>query len=199
MSANNVFHQKADLTKSHRSGIKGQKPCVLWFTGLSGSGKSTIANIIDKELYAIGKHTYLLDGDNIRLGLTKDLGFSEGDRMENLRRVSEVAKLMVDAGLIVIAAFISPYKTDRHIARELFQEGEFIEVFVDVSLEIAEQRDIKGLYKQARAGEIKNFTGIDSPYERPEQPEVTLLNDKHTAEEMSKKLISFMEASGLIS
>ena len=168
MATENIFEQKVDVTKHDRSLLKNQRPCVLWFTGLSGAGKSTIANALDKKLHEMGRHTYLLDGDNVRHGLSKDLGFTDEDRVENLRRVAEVSKLMVDAGLIVISAFISPFKTERQLARNLFSKDEFIEVFIDTPLEIAEQRDVKGLYKKARAGELKNFTGIDSLYERPE-------------------------------
>ena len=174
MAAENIFEQKVDITKDDRSKLKNQKACVLWFTGLSGAGKSTIANALDKKLHEMGKHTYLLDGDNVRHGLSKDLGFTNEDRVENLRRVAEVSKLMVDAGLIVISAFISPFKSERQMARDLFTEGEFLEIFIDTPLEVAEQRDVKGLYKKARMGELKNFTGIDSPYERPEAPDIHL-------------------------
>src|SRR4029077_2942374 len=145
--------------------LKGQRPCVVWFTGLSGSGKSTIANIVEKKLHALGQHTYLLDGDNVRHGLNKDLGFTDADRVENIRRVAEVARLMVDAGVIVLVSFSSPFRAERQMARDLFDEGEFHEVFVDTPLEVAERRDVKGLYAKARAGLIRNFTGIDSPYE----------------------------------
>ena len=172
MAFENIFEQKVDITKIDRSKLKNQKPFVLWFTGLSGAGKSTIANALDKKLHEMGKHTYLLDGDNVRHGLSKDLGFTDEDRVENLRRVAEVSKLMVDAGLIVISAFISPFKSERQMARDLFIEGEFLEIFIDTPLEIAEQRDVKGLYKKAREGTLKNFTGIDSPYEPPDNPEV---------------------------
>jgi len=174
MSAYKVFKQHVDVTKNLRSASKNQKPCVFWLTGLSGSGKSTIANAFDNKLHEMGKHTYLLDGDNVRLGLCKDLSFSKKDRAENLRRVAEVSKLMVDAGLIVISAFISPFKQEREMARNIFDQGEFIEVFIDTPLKIAEKRDVKGLYKMARAGEIKDFTGIDSPYEKPVNPEVII-------------------------
>jgi bifunctional enzyme CysN/CysC len=167
-----VQPQGLDLDKATRAAHKGQHPCVLWLTGLSGAGKSTIANAVEHELHVLGRHTYLLDGDNVRKGLNKDLGFSEVDRVENIRRVAEVARLMVDAGLIVITSFISPFASERRMARELLEPGEFIEVFVDAPLEVAEARDPKHLYERARRGEIENFTGIDSPYEAPEHPEL---------------------------
>ncbi len=172
--AHNIHVQHVDVDKAARSAQKHQKSCVLWFTGLSGAGKSSIANLVEKKLHALGHHTYLLDGDNVRHGLNKDLGFTDADRVENIRRVAEVARLMVDAGLIVLTAFISPFKSERRMARSLVAEGEFIEIFVDTPLEVAEQRDVKGLYKKARRGELKNFTGIDSPYEAPESPELRL-------------------------
>jgi len=175
--AQNVTPHAFAINKEARAAAKDQTPKVFWFTGLSGSGKSTIANALEQKLHALGKHTYILDGDNVRHGLNKDLGFTETDRVENIRRVAEVAKLMVDAGLIVLVTFISPFKADRAMARSLFKEGEFIEVFVDTPLEVAEQRDPKGLYAKARRGEIKNFTGIDSPYDRPERAEVTIKTD----------------------
>ena len=172
--ASNVHWQALDVDQQARATIKGQSPRCLWFTGLSGSGKSTIANLVEKRLIASGHHTYLLDGDNVRHGLNRDLGFSDEDRVENIRRVAEVAKLMVDAGLIVLVSFISPFRSERRMARSLFAPGEFIEVFVDTPLAEAERRDVKGLYAKARAGEIPNFTGIDSPYEVPETPELVL-------------------------
>jgi bifunctional enzyme CysN/CysC len=172
--AGNIHWQHVDVDQSARSRIKHQQPRCLWFTGLSGSGKSTIANLVDKRLLAMGHHTYLLDGDNVRHGLNKDLGFTDEDRVENIRRVAEVAKLMTDAGLIVLVSFISPFRAERRMARELFSEGEFLEVFVDTPLAVAEQRDVKGLYAKARRGELRNFTGIDSPYEIPEAPELHL-------------------------
>ncbi len=172
--AGNVHWQHLEVDKAARARIKGQPPRVLWFTGLSGAGKSTIANLVDKRLHALGYHTFLLDGDNVRHGLNRDLGFTDEDRVENIRRVAEVAKLMTDAGLIVLVSFISPFRAERQMARARFEDGEFIEIFVDVPLALAEERDVKGLYRKARAGQIPNFTGIDSPYEIPEHAEVHL-------------------------
>ena len=180
--ATNVQWQELSINKSARAGLKEQKPCVLWFTGLSGAGKSTIANTLEKRLHAMGRHTYLLDGDNVRHGLNKDLGFTDVDRVENIRRVAEAARLFVDAGLIVMVSFISPFRSERRMARDLFDEGEFIEVFVDTPLEICEARDPKGLYVKARAGLIRNFTGIDSLYEPPEKAELKLDTSKSTPE-----------------
>ena len=187
--AENIHWQHVDVDKASRAAIKRQKPRCLWFTGLSGSGKSTIANLVEKKLLAMGQHTYLLDGDNVRHGLNKDLGFTDEDRVENIRRVAEVARLMVDAGLIVLVSFISPFRAERRMARELFAEGEFLEVFVDTSLELAEERDVKGLYARARAGKIKNFTGIDSPYELPENAEIVLATAEHSAEALAERLV----------
>ena len=170
--AQNVHWQALDIGREAHAALKNQKPAVLWFTGLSGSGKSTIANLVEKKLHRMNRHTFLLDGDNVRHGLNKDLGFTEADRIENIRRVGEVAKLMTDAGLIVITAFISPFKVERDMVRSMLPAGEFVEIFVDTPLAEAEKRDVKGLYKKARAGQLKNFTGIDSPYEAPEEPEV---------------------------
>jgi bifunctional enzyme CysN/CysC len=172
--SHNIHMQHVDVDKASRGEMKGQRPCVLWFTGLSGAGKSTLANQLEKRLCALGRHTYLLDGDNVRHGLNKDLGFTEADRVENIRRVAEVSKLMVDAGLIVLTAFISPFRSERRMARGLLDDGEFIEIFVDTPIAVAEERDPKGLYKKARRGEIKNFTGIDSPYEPPEHAEIRI-------------------------
>ncbi len=180
--ATNIQWQELSIDKRARAGLKGQKPCVLWFTGLSGSGKSTIANLLEKRLHAIGRHTYLLDGDNVRHGLNKDLGFTDADRVENIRRVAETAKLFVEAGLIVMVSFISPFRSERRMARELFQDGEFIEVFVDTPLEVCEARDPKGLYRKARAGLITHFTGIDSDYEVPDDPELALKTKNTNAE-----------------
>lgn len=171
---NIVWHQHS-IDKQFRANLKQQKPAVLWFTGLSGAGKSTVAGALENKLAEQGYHTYLLDGDNVRHGLCSDLGFSEQDRRENIRRIGELSKLMADAGLIVLSAFISPHRSERQLVRDLLPEGEFIEVFVNTSLEVCEQRDPKGLYKKARAGEIPNFTGIDSEYEAPLQPEIDLL------------------------
>ena len=186
----NIHWQALDVDKPARSGQKGQKARVVWLTGLSGAGKSTIANLLEKRLYAAGRHTYLLDGDNVRHGLNKDLGFTEEDRVENIRRVAEVSRLMVDAGLIVLVSFISPFRSERAMARGLLNEGEFIEVFIDTPLLEAEKRDVKGLYKKARAGELKNFTGIDSPYEAPEQPEMRIDTTRLSAEEAAERIFA---------
>jgi bifunctional enzyme CysN/CysC len=167
-----VHWQALDVDKHARAGLKLQKPAVLWFTGLSGSGKSTIANLVERTLHAQGRHTYILDGDNVRHGLNRDLGFTDEDRVENIRRVAEAAKLFVDAGLIVLVSFISPFRSERRMARELMGQGEFIEVFVDTPIELCMERDPKGLYQKAMAGTIKNFTGIDSPYESPEAADI---------------------------
>ncbi len=174
MENKNIVWHSSHITKDDRIKLTKQKPCILWFTGLSGSGKSTIANALEEKLYHNGNFTYLLDGDNIRHGLNKDLGFDEGSRTENIRRIGEVAKLFVDAGLIVLSAFISPFEKDRAMIKELVEDGEFIEIFVDTPLEVCEQRDPKDLYKKARRGDIKNFTGITSPYEKPQNPAIIL-------------------------
>jgi len=196
--AHNIHIQALDLNKGVRAQLKGQKSCVLWLTGLSGAGKSTIANLVEKKLHALGRHTYLLDGDNIRHGLNKDLGFTDVDRVENIRRVAEVAKLMVDAGLIVITAFISPFRAERRMARELMDAGEFIEIFVDTPLAVAEQRDSKGLYKKARQGELKNFTGIDSPYEVPEQAEIHVETTRLAADAAADLIVRELGRRGVI-
>jgi len=186
----NIHWQAVDISREAHAGLKAQQPRVIWFTGLSGSGKSTIANIVEKKLHALGKHTFLLDGDNVRHGLNRDLGFTDADRVENIRRVGEVAKLMTDAGLIVLTAFISPFRAERQMVRDLMAPGEFIEVFVDTPLAVAEERDVKGLYKKARAGQLRNFTGIDSPYEAPEVPEITVNTVDLTADEAADRVIA---------
>ena len=195
----NVHWQALDVDKPLRARLKGQKACVLWLTGLSGAGKSTIANHIEKRLAAAGRHTYLLDGDNVRHGLNKDLGFTAQDRVENIRRVAEVARLMVDAGLIVLVSFISPFRSERRMARELFAPGEFFEVFVDTPLAEAERHDVKGLYRKARRGELKNFTGIDSPYETPENPEIRIDTTSLSAEAAAARVIAHLESRKVIS
>jgi bifunctional enzyme CysN/CysC len=196
--SHNIHMQHVDVDKAARATAKGQKAGVLWFTGLSGAGKSTIANLVEKKLHAMGRHTYLLDGDNIRHGLNKDLGFTEADRVENIRRVSEVARLMVDAGLIVLTAFISPFRSERAMARALLGPGEFVEVHVDTPLNVAEDRDVKGLYKKARRGEIANFTGISSPYEAPETPELRLDTTALNAEQASDAVIQRLRELGMV-
>ncbi|KFA08829.1 sulfate adenylyltransferase subunit CysN [Xanthomonas vasicola] len=190
--AGNVHWQHLDVDRSARARIKGQAPRVLWFTGLSGAGKSTVANLVDKRLHSLGYHTFILDGDNVRHGLNRDLGFTDEDRVENIRRVAEVARLMADAGLIVLVSFISPFRAERQLARERFDQGEFVEVFVDVPLAVAEARDVKGLYRKARAGQIPNFTGIDSPYEAPETPEIHLHADGENVEVLARHVLEFL-------
>jgi bifunctional enzyme CysN/CysC len=190
--AGNIHWQHVDVDKQARARIKAQQPRCLWFTGLSGAGKSTIANLVEKRLLAMGHHTYLLDGDNVRHGLNKDLGFTDEDRVENIRRVAEVAKLMVDAGLIVLVSFISPFRAERRMARGMFAKGEFLEVFVDTPLDVAERRDIKGLYAKARAGQVQNFTGIDSPYEVPEHADVILDTLSESSEVLAERLVDIV-------
>lgn len=192
--ANNVHWQEVDVDKKSRAKHKHQKAKILWFTGLSGSGKSTIANLVEKKLHALGKHTYLLDGDNVRHGLNKDLGFTDVDRVENIRRIGEVSKLMVDAGLIVLTAFISPFKAERRMVREMVGTDEFLEIFVDTPLDVCEQRDIKGLYKKARSGNLKNFTGIDSPYEIPETAEIHVNTVDNSAEEAADYIVKKLQS-----
>jgi len=194
----NVHWQALDVNKRARAQLSHQKPCILWFTGLSGAGKSTIANLVEKQLHADGRHTYLLDGDNVRHGLNKDLGFTDEDRVENVRRVAEVARLMIDAGLIVLVSFISPFRSERRMARGLVDAGEFFEVFVDTSLAVAEKRDVKGLYKKARRGELKNFTGIDSPYEVPQAPEIHLDTTSLAPEAAASRVIAHLREAGII-
>lgn len=191
MSDNIVWHDHK-VTRADRSASKNQKPCLLWFTGLSGSGKSTIANALDVALHNRGYHTFLLDGDNVRHGLCGDLGFSDDDREENIRRVGEVCKLFADSGLIVMSAFISPFTSDRRLVRKLFPAGEFIEVFMDTPLETCEKRDPKGLYRKARSGQIKHFTGIDSPYEVPSHPEIRLDTSRNSVDECVDSLIAYL-------
>ena len=196
--ATNVKWQEMDINKQARAYQKGQQSAVLWFTGLSGAGKSTIANLVEKKLHAMGKHTYTLDGDNVRHGLNKDLGFTDADRVENIRRVGETAKLFVDAGIITLVSFISPFKSERQFARSLVEDGEFIEVFIDTPIEVCEQRDVKGLYKKAREGKIANFTGIDSPYEAPEHPEITVNTSDQTAEQAAEIIVAKLEEFGVL-
>lgn len=192
-----VWHDHC-VSKLERSSLKDQKSCILWFTGLSASGKSTIANAVESKLLELNKHTYLLDGDNIRMGLNNGLTFSNEDRVENIRRIGEVSKLFVDSGLIVLTAFISPFKEDRNTVRKLVQDDEFIEVYIDTTLEVCESRDPKGLYKKARNGEIPNFTGISSPYEAPVNPEIHIINDKSDFNENIDKIISYLKKNGYI-
>ena len=194
---NTVWHDHK-ITRTQRANQKSQHPCLLWFTGLSGSGKSTIANALDVALHNRGYHTFLLDGDNVRHGLNKDLGFNEEDRVENIRRIGEVSKLFTDAGLIVLSAFISPFASDRLLVRNLFPEGEFIEVFMNTPLDVCEERDPKGLYRKARAGDIKNFTGIDSPYEAPDRPDISLDTGEHSVEACVESLVDFLHHHELI-
>lgn len=198
--ATNVHWHHGNITRAHRNRFLGQKGATLWFTGLSASGKSTIAVALEAALYEYGKLSYRLDGDNIRLGINRNLGFSAEDRAENIRRIGEISKLFVDAGLLVLSAFISPYRADRDRVRALHRDAgfDFIEIHVDCSLETAERRDPKGLYKKARAGEIRNFTGIDDPYEKPENPEIHLRSDRMTLEEEVEIIVSYMKEKGII-
>jgi len=196
--ATNIHWQALDVHKEARAEIKGQKPCVLWFTGLWDSGKSTIANLVEKKLLSVGCHTYILDGDNVRHGLNRDLGFTDADRVENIRRIAESARLFVDAGIIVLASFISPFISERRMARNMVEDGEFIEIFVDTSLEECERRDVKGLYAKARAGEIKNFTGVDSAYEAPDVPEIHLYSDHTSAEQAAEQIVAKLKERGII-
>ena len=196
--AANIHHADFDVTKAARAQLNGQRPFILWFTGLSGAGKSTIANLLERKLHALGKRTYLLDGDNVRQGLNRDLGFTEADRVENVRRVAETAKLFVDAGLITLVALISPFRAERRMARAIVEQGEFIEIFVDTPVEICEQRDPKGLYRKARRGEFRNFTGIDSPYERPEDPELILNTAVEDAERLADRIMQFLRQRGVL-
>jgi bifunctional enzyme CysN/CysC len=197
--AQNVHWQDLDIHKAARANAKHQRPCVLWFTGLSGSGKSTVANLVEKRLHDLGRHTYTLDGDNIRHGLNRDLGFTDEDRVENIRRVGETAKLMVDAGLIVLVSFISPFASERRMARELVEDGEFLEVYISTPLEVCEKRDVKGLYAKARRGEIKHFTGIDSAYEAPQNAELTLDTSKISAAAAAEMIVEHLQKNGYLS
>jgi len=194
---NTVWHQQ-HVEKAQRAAIKNQKPCLLWFTGLSGSGKSTIANAVDALLFEKGHHTYLLDGDNVRHGLNGDLGFSDNDRIENIRRISEVSKLFLDAGLIVSTAFISPFANERATARNLLAPGEFVEVYIDTPIKVCEQRDPKGLYKKARAGEIKDFTGIDSGYDVPQNPELHIKTAELSVEQCANQIVDYLTQNGFL-
>jgi bifunctional enzyme CysN/CysC len=196
--SDNIHWQALDVNRAARAHQKGQKACILWFTGLSGAGKSTIANLVEKRLHIVGRHTYLLDGDNVRHGLNKDLGFTDADRVENIRRVGEVAKLMVDAGLIVLVSFISPFRSERRMARELVGAGEFFEIFIDTPLAEAEKRDPKGLYRKARRGELRHFTGIDSPYERPEHPEICIDTTRLSAEQATEAIVAELTQAGIL-
>ena len=199
MSNKNIVWHEHHIDKHARAAIKDQTPCILWFTGLSGSGKSTIANAVEASLNKMGKHTYLLDGDNIRMGLNKGLGFSKEDRIENIRRIGEVSKLFADAGLIVLTAFISPFQKERESVRKLVEDHEFIEVFIDTPLAICELRDPKGLYKKAKNGEIENFTGISSPYETPVKPEIHISNHKISMEHITEQIINYLQEKGYLS
>ena len=194
---NTVWHEQV-ITKEQRSAQKNQKPCLLWYTGLSGSGKSTVANAVDAMLFDMGCHSYLLDGDNVRHGLNGDLGFSDDERVENIRRIFEVTKLFCDSGLIVSTAFISPFASDRAMAKEKLSEGEFIEVFIDTPIAVCESRDPKGLYKKARAGEIKNFTGIDSDYDIPQSPEIHVKTAEQSIEQCAKQIVNFLISQGFV-
>ncbi|MCB9955499.1 MAG: sulfate adenylyltransferase subunit CysN [Caulobacterales bacterium] len=196
--AQNVHWQDLDIDKSSRAALKHQKPCILWFTGLSGSGKSTVANLVEKRLHDLGRHTYILDGDNVRHGLNRDLGFTDEDRVENIRRVGETAKLMVDAGLIVLVSFISPFASERRMARELVEDGEFLEVYVSTPLNVCETRDVKGLYAKARRGEIKHFTGIDSAYEAPQNAELTIDTSKIPATAAAEQIVEYLQQNGYL-
>ena len=195
---NNIVWHNTIITNEDRSTLLKQKPFVLWFTGLSASGKSTLANIVEQKMFNLNYKTYLLDGDNVRHGLNKDLGFDEKSRVENIRRIGEISKLFLDSGVIILTAFISPFKSDRDLVRSLFQKGQFLEVFIDSSLETCENRDPKGMYAKARSGEIKNFTGISSPYENPEKPEIHVINNSITLDEASNQIINYLVKSNYI-
>jgi bifunctional enzyme CysN/CysC len=196
--ATNIHQQATDINKTARALLNGQKPAIIWFTGLSGSGKSTLSNLIEKELFALGHRTYLLDGDNVRHGLNRDLGFTDVDRVENIRRVGEVAKLFVDAGMIVLVSFISPFRAERRLAREMVEADEFIEIFVDTPIELCRERDPKGLYQKAAEGKIPNFTGVDSPYEPPETPELHLVTTGHEPQDLAHKILALLRERGIV-
>lgn len=198
MSNKNIVWHNHSVTREERLRVKRQKPCILWFTGLSGSGKSTIANAVESRLVELNRHTYLLDGDNIRMGLNKGLGFSNKDRVENIRRIGEVSKLFVDAGVILLTAFISPFQKDRESVRLLVEDNEFIEIFIDTPLEICELRDPKGLYKKARDGKVPNFTGISSPYEAPKNAEIVIKTEKQSIEKSVEQIISYLNQKGYL-
>ncbi|MEO1945711.1 MAG: adenylyl-sulfate kinase [Candidatus Thioglobus sp.] len=194
----NIICHNATITRERRNQLNSHKSVVIWFTGLSGSGKSTLAHSIEEELYKLNCRTFVLDGDNVRHGLSSDLTFSDDDRKENIRRIGEVAKLMMEAGVIAMTAFISPFKKDRNFVRQLLPQGDFIEIYCKASLEVCESRDVKGLYKRARAGEIKNYTGIDSPYETPDNPELAVDTESESLEESVAKVIDFLKSKGII-
>ena len=194
----NIHWQAIDVDRSVRAAQKRQRGCVLWLTGLSGAGKSTIANLVDRKLVAMGRHTYVLDGDNVRHGLNKDLGFTAQDRVENIRRVAEVARLMADAGLITLVSFISPFQSERQMARELMSPGEFFEVYVDAPLAVAESRDPKGLYQKARRGDLRNFTGIDSPYEAPLAAEIRIDTTSLTPADAAEQIVDYLDRAGML-
>jgi len=198
MKTPNTFYHEATITRDRRNQLNGHKSAVIWFTGLSGSGKSTLAHCIEEELYKLGCRTFVLDGDNVRHGLSSNLTFSDDDRKENIRRIGEVANLMMEAGIIAMTAFISPFKKDRNLVRQLLPQGDFIEIYCKASLEICESRDVKGLYKRARAGEIKNYTGIDSPYEVPDNPELVVNTECESLEESITKVINFLKSREII-
>ena len=198
MKTPNTIYHNATVTRKRRNQLNGHKSVVIWFTGLSGSGKSTLAHSVEEELHNLGCRTFVLDGDNVRHGLSSNLTFSDSDRKENIRRIGEVAKLMVEAGVIAITAFISPFEKDRNLVREIFPQGDFIEIYCNASLEICESRDVKGLYKRARTGEIKNYTGIDSPYEAPSNPELIIDTESESLEESVAKIIDFLKSKEII-
>ena len=198
MKTPNTVYHNATVTRERRNQLNSHKSVVIWFTGLSGSGKSTLAHSVEEELYNLGCRTYVLDGDNVRHGLSSNLTFSDDDRKENIRRIGEAAKLMMEAGIIAMTAFISPFKKDRNLVRQLLPQGDFIEIFCKVSLQVCESRDVKGLYKRARAGEIKNYTGIDSPYEAPDNPELIIDTESESLEESVIKVIDFLKSKGII-